>query len=103
MPQIIIFEVSCKSVHCICELYLMKGIKTWVKVTVLDFSGKFRIRSKRGKWGIFEPKNAITKKNTNPVHWISSMFYVMKVIQKELKVTVFIFQDKLDYAQGTPL
>ena len=49
MPRIIVFEVSCKSVHCFCELYLTKSI------------------------------------------------------QKELKVTVFIFHDKLDYAQGTPL
>lgn len=62
MPRIIVFEVSCKSVHCFCELCLTKGIKTWVKVTVLDFSGKFRITLKRGKWDIFKPKNAITKK-----------------------------------------
>ena len=34
----------------------MTGINDWVKVTALDFQGKFVLCSKLGKWIVFGPK-----------------------------------------------
>ena len=55
------FDLFSKSVLWIfLKSYLMKGIIKWVKVTVLEFSGKFSLCPKYGKWVIFlGPKSTL--------------------------------------------
>ena len=43
----------------------MTGINEWVKVTALDFQGKFVLCSKLGKWIVLVPKPTLLKFSLN--------------------------------------